>query len=107
LAPEDGLEMRLNNVTKLDATTLQPATCPFNPDNELCPPGHGDMYATLVGSGRLEALLAEGFQYVFASNRDNLGASLNSDVLTYFAKKDAQFLIECCVRTENHKKVRL
>jgi UDP-N-acetylglucosamine pyrophosphorylase len=103
LAPEDGLEMRQNKVPKLDATTFQPATCPSNPDNELCPPAYGDMYAAFVCSGRLEALLAEGFQYVFVSNSDNLGASLDSDILTYFAKKDASFLIECCVRTENHK----
>jgi UDP-N-acetylglucosamine pyrophosphorylase len=107
LASEDGLEMMQNKVPKLDATTLEPATCPSNPDNEWCPPGHGDLYAALVGSGRLEALLRDGFRYMFVSNSDNLGASLDLDILTYFVKKDAPFLMECCVRTENDKKVRL
>ena len=44
LAKEEGLEMLQNKVPKLDATTLQPATCASNPDNEWCPPGHGDLY---------------------------------------------------------------
>lgn len=83
---------------------MQPATCAYNPENEWCPPGHGDLYAALVGSGRLDALLDEGFQYMFVSNSDNLGASLDLDILTYFAQKDASFLMECCERTENDKK---
>ncbi|CAB9530030.1 UTP--glucose-1-phosphate uridylyltransferase [Seminavis robusta] len=104
LAAEDGLEMMQNKVPKLDATTFEPATCPSNPDNEWCPPGHGDLYAALVGSGRLDALLKDGFQYMFVSNSDNLGASLDLDILTYFASKDAPFVMECCERTENDKK---
>jgi UDP-N-acetylglucosamine pyrophosphorylase len=72
LAKEDGLEMLQNKVPKLDATTLEPATCESNPDNEWCPPGHGDLYAALVGSGRLDALLEQGIKYMFVSNSDNL-----------------------------------
>lgn len=41
---------------------------------------------------------------MFVSNSDNLGASLDLSILTYFAKKDASFLMECCERTENDKK---
>ena len=41
---------------------------------------------------------------MFVSNSDNLGASLDLKILTYFAKKDASFLMECCERTENDKK---
>jgi phosphoglucomutase len=82
----------------------QPATSATNPENEWCPPGHGDLYAALVGSGRLDALLKDGYKYMFVSNSDNLGASLDLDILTYFAQKDAPFLMECCERTENDKK---
>ena len=82
----------------------KPATCPSNPENEWCPPGHGDLYAALVGSGRLDALLDDGFLYMFVSNSDNLGATLDLDILTYFAQQDASFLMECCERTENDKK---
>lgn len=104
LAAEDGLEMMQNKVPKLNAETLEPATCETNPDNEWCPPGHGDLYAALVGSGRLDELLKAGYKYMFVSNSDNLGASLDMTILTYFAEKDASFMMECCERTENDKK---
>ena len=41
---------------------------------------------------------------MFVSNSDNLGATLDLDILTYFAQKDASFLMECCERTANDKK---
>ena len=104
LAAEKGLEMLQNKVPKLDATTLQPATCETNASNEWCPPGHGDLYAALVGSGSLDALLKDGVKYMFVSNSDNLGATLDLKILTHFAKTDASFMMECCERTENDKK---
>lgn len=39
------------------------------------PPGHGDLYASLVHSGVLDRLLAQGKEYLFVSNSDNLGAT--------------------------------
>lgn len=75
-----------------------------DPSNEWCPPGHGDLYAALVGSGRLDALLADGYKYMFVSNSDNLGATLDLKILTHFATTDAPFMMECCERTENDKK---
>eukprot|EP00538_Stauroneis_constricta_P000295 CAMPEP_0119571500 /NCGR_PEP_ID=MMETSP1352-20130426/44153_1 /TAXON_ID=265584 /ORGANISM="Stauroneis constricta, Strain CCMP1120" /LENGTH=1057 /DNA_ID=CAMNT_0007621181 /DNA_START=46 /DNA_END=3219 /DNA_ORIENTATION=- len=104
LAGEEGLEMLQNKVPKIDAETLEPATSKTDASNEWCPPGHGDLYAALVGSGRLDELLAAGFKYMFVSNSDNLGASLDLHILTYFAKSDAPFCMECCERTENDKK---
>jgi len=41
---------------------------------------------------------------MFVSNSDNLGASLDMKILTYFAKIDAPFMMECCARTANDKK---
>lgn len=38
------------------------------------PPGHGDLYTSLFHSGVLDQLLAEGKEYLFVSNSDNLGA---------------------------------
>ena len=82
----------------------QPATCETNPSNEWCPPGHGDLYAALVGSGSLDRLLKDGYKYMFVSNSDNLGASLDLGILAYFAQKNLPFMMECCERTENDKK---
>lgn len=104
LRQEEGLEMIQNKVPKLDATTFEPATCESDPSNEWCPPGHGDLYAALVGSGRLDALLEGGYKYMFVSNSDNLGATLDLKILTHFATTDAPFMMECCERTENDKK---
>mmetsp|Transcript_4311 Transcript_4311/g.5598 ORF Transcript_4311/g.5598 Transcript_4311/m.5598 type:complete len:1075 (-) Transcript_4311:1349-4573(-) len=104
LRGEDGLEMIQNKVPKLDASTYMPATCESDSSNEWCPPGHGDLYAALVGSGSLDSLLADGFKYMFVSNSDNLGATLDLSILTHFAKEDAPFMMECCTRTENDKK---
>jgi len=104
IAAEEGIEMLQNKVPKIDATTMKPATCESNPSNEWCPPGHGDLYAALVGSGRLDALLKDGFKYMFVSNSDNLGATLDLKILTHFAKEDTPFMMECCKRTENDKK---
>jgi len=104
LAAEEGLEMLQNKVPKLDATTYEPATSNSDVSNEWCPPGHGDLYAALVGSGRLAALLEGGYKYMFVSNSDNLGATLDLQILTHFADTDASFMMECCERTENDKK---
>jgi len=98
------LEMLQNKVPKLDATTYEPATCASDTSNEWCPPGHGDLYAALVGSGRLAALLKGGYKYMFVSNSDNLGATLDLKILTHFATTNASFMMECCERTENDKK---
>jgi len=40
------------------------------------PPGHGDLYHSLDRSGVLDRLLAQGKEYLFVSNSDNLGAVL-------------------------------
>lgn len=38
------------------------------------PPGHGDLYHSLDRSGVLDRLIAQGKEYLFVSNSDNLGA---------------------------------
>ena len=57
------------------ADTLQP--CPHHARDDKkhwYPPGHGDLYDSLVRSGILDRLLADGKEYLFVSNSDNLGA---------------------------------
>ncbi|OQR99190.1 phosphoglucomutase [Achlya hypogyna] len=98
------LELLQNKVPKIDAKTLQPAEWKLNPAKEWCPPGHGDLYPSLLGSGKLDKLLAQGYKYMFVSNSDNLGATLDLELLTHFAQTDSSFMMECCERTENDKK---
>jgi len=71
---------------------------------EWCPPGHGDIYPSLVGSGWLERLLKDGVRFAFVSNSDNLGASLDLRLLTYFAGSGKSFIMEVTERTDSDKK---
>lgn len=98
------LELMQNFVPKVDLTTLRPATWPANPQLEWCPPGHGDIFPALVGSGWLERLLADGVKYLFVSNADNLGASLDARLLNWFASSGKPFLMEVCERTPADRK---
>ncbi len=103
-ADADKVEMIQNRVPKLETETLTPVSYPENPELEWCPPGHGDIYAALVGSGWLDKLLAAGVKYAFVSNSDNLGAQMDTRFLRWFAESGAPFVMEVTRRTEADKK---
>jgi len=98
------MNMLQNKVPKLLCDGFGPSTYEKNPSDEWCPPGHGDLYAALMGSGKLDALIKEGKEYVFVSNSDNLGATLDLKLLQYFANEDAGFMMEVAERTDADKK---
>jgi UTP--glucose-1-phosphate uridylyltransferase len=47
------------------------------------PPGHGDIFPSLMNSGKLDLLLSQGKEYVFIANSDNLGAIVDMSILIY------------------------
>jgi UTP--glucose-1-phosphate uridylyltransferase len=98
------VELMQNQIPKLDAATLLPVSWPQDPELEWCPPGHGDLYPALVGSGWLDRLLASGVKYAFVSNSDNLGAVMEPALLEYFATSGAPFLMEVTRRTSADRK---
>ena len=98
------LELMQNTVPKVDAKTLRPISWPQEPELEWCPPGHGDLYPSLLGSGWLDRLLSQNVKFCFVSNSDNLGASLDLHLLSYFAESNKAFLMEVCERTASDKK---
>ncbi|KAL4420192.1 hypothetical protein ABPG77_011408 [Micractinium sp. CCAP 211/92] len=104
LLAEKDVELMQNMSCKVDAATLKPATYSEHPDMEWCPPGHGDIYPSLLGSGMLDRLIADGITYLFVSNSDNLGATLDLDLLAYFAGSGKGFLMEVCERQASDKK---
>ncbi|MDN5570481.1 MAG: UTP--glucose-1-phosphate uridylyltransferase, partial [Propionibacteriaceae bacterium] len=69
-----------------------------------CPPGHGDIYTALVGTGLLDDLLEHGFRYVSIANGDNLGAGPNPTLAGWFASCGAPYAAEVCTRTANDRK---
>jgi UDP-N-acetylglucosamine pyrophosphorylase len=104
LAAADEVELMQNQIPKIDAATLEPVAWPADPALEWCPPGHGDLFPALVGSGWLDRLLDEGVRYAFVSNSDNLGAILDPAMLRYFADSGAPFLMEVTRRTAADRK---
>ena len=89
---------------KLAPDTYLPVSWPDNPDLEWCPPGHGDIYASLQGRGLIKKLLNQGIRYLFVSNSDNLGATADPALLHYFAQSGLSFLMEVAERTEADNK---
>lgn len=104
LAAKEEVELHQNQIPKIDAKTMAPVEYPENPEFEWCPPGHGDLYPAIAGSGWLDKLLADGVKYAFVSNSDNLGAVLHPGILRYFADGTKPFLMEATRRTESDKK---
>jgi len=98
------IEMVQSQVPKVDAETLAPAVCAEDASLEWCPPGHGDIYTVLEGSGWLDRFLEQGVKYAFVSNSDNLGATLCPKLLEHFATSQAPFMMEVTRRTEADRK---
>lgn len=104
--PVDGLPLDFlqNKEPKLRADDLTPVTWEQDPDLEWCPPGHGDLYTALRGSGLLDRLIDAGFTQAFVSNSDNLGATPDPEVAAWFAGSGAPFAIEAVRRTPSDRK---
>ncbi|MEM7114403.1 MAG: UTP--glucose-1-phosphate uridylyltransferase [Chloroflexota bacterium] len=104
MAPRPPATFVQNKEPKIQQNDLSPAKWPPNPELEWCPPGHGDLYASLVISGILDDLLAAGYEYAFVSNSDNLGAIVDAQILGFFAENQLPFMMEVADRTEMDKK---
>ena len=100
----DVQEFLQNKEPKLLADDLAPAVWPDDPELEWAPPGHGDLYVALQGSGMLETLLDRGYEAAFVSNSDNLGAVLDPAILHAFLDSGAPFLMEVVPRTKADRK---
>jgi UTP--glucose-1-phosphate uridylyltransferase len=98
------LEFWQNKEPKLLEKNLVPAAYPKNPELEWCPPGHGDLYTALRGSGLLEQLIEQGYERVFVSNSDNLGAVPDPRLAGWFKANRLPFAIEAVRRTPSDRK---
>ncbi|MEQ2174185.1 UTP--glucose-1-phosphate uridylyltransferase, partial [Goodea atripinnis] len=67
------------------------------------PPGHGDIYASFYNSGLLDQLIAQGKEYIFVSNIDNLGATVDLHILHHLVSqpngKGCEFVMEVTDKT--------
>jgi UTP--glucose-1-phosphate uridylyltransferase len=98
------LDFLQNKEPKLRADDLTPVEWAADPELEWCPPGHGDLYTALRGTGLLDRLIDAGFRRAFVSNSDNLGATPDPRVAEWFARSGAPFAIEAVRRTPSDRK---
>ena len=63
----DVREFLQNKEPKLLVDDLTPADWPDDQELEWAPPGHGDLYVALQGSGMLRTLLDRGYEAAFVS----------------------------------------
>jgi len=98
------LEFLQNKEPKLHEKDLTPVTWTKDPSLEWCPPGHGDIYTAMTATGLIGKLIAAGYQQIFISNSDNLGAVPDSKLAGWFAGSGSPFAIEAVRRTPSHRK---
>ncbi|KAL0549199.1 hypothetical protein IC582_013680 [Cucumis melo] len=63
------------------------------------PPGHGDVFPSLKNSGKLDALIAQGKEYVFVANSDNLGAVVDLQILNHLIQNKNEYCMEVTPKT--------
>lgn len=63
------------------------------------PPGHGDVFASIYNSGLVDTLLAQGKEYVFVSNVDNLGATVDVNILKMLVDTNCEYCMELTDKT--------
>ncbi|TGZ65392.1 hypothetical protein CRM22_005876 [Opisthorchis felineus] len=97
-----------NRFPRLSAETglpIKPSTVLSHPNVQLWyPPGHGDVYRCFKKSGLLEKFMRSGKEWVFISNIDNLGATVDATILSYLETSKADghgcdFLMEVTPKT--------
>ena len=98
------IEFLQNKEPKLRADDLSPVGWPRDSSMEWCPPGHGDIYTAMMGTGLFDQLIDAGYRYAFVSNSDNLGAVPDARVAGWFAASGAPFAIEAVRRTPSDRK---
>ena len=104
--PVEGLPLDFvqGKVPKLLADGFEPVSWEADPALEWAPPGHGDVFTSLATTSLLDTLLERGYEYMFLSNSDNLGAVLDPRILAWFAREGLPFMSEVVDRTEADRK---
>lgn len=87
-----------NRVPRLTIDRLVPLDLGNHED--WAPPGHGDVFESLVDSGVMKKLLDSGIKWAFISNLDNLAATVAPWILGMVSREKAQFLLEVTPRTK-------
>ncbi|KAL0359931.1 UNVERIFIED_CONTAM: UTP--glucose-1-phosphate uridylyltransferase [Sesamum angustifolium] len=85
---------------RLVTEDFTPLPCKGNTGKDAWyPPGHGDVFSSLKNSGKLDALLSKGKEYVFVANSDNLGAVVDLKILSHLIANKNEYCMEVTPKT--------
>ncbi|XP_039031061.1 UTP--glucose-1-phosphate uridylyltransferase-like [Hibiscus syriacus] len=85
---------------RLVAEDFTPFPCKGQPGKDgWYPPGHGDVFQSLMNSGKLDTFLSEGKEYVFVANSDNLGAIVDLKILNHLIQNKNEYCMEVTPKT--------
>lgn len=87
---------------RINKETLLPVANedPYSPKDAWYPPGHGDIYSAFNDSGLLEEFLQAGKDLMFVSNIDNLGATVDMNILAHLiSNPETEYCMEVTDKT--------
>ncbi len=85
---------------RIGKETLLPIAGSFDDQKDAWyPPGHGDIYQAICDTGLVDELTQKGIEYLFISNIDNLGATVDTALLKYMAENQCEFIMEVTDKT--------
>jgi len=88
---------------RIDRETLLPVATSIDGSQNECwyPPGHGDIYQAFYQSGLLDQFIEQGKEYMFLSNIDNLGATVDLYILKHLLSDQTkhEFVMEVTDKT--------
>jgi len=88
----------------LKETLLPMAPDPTGNPDHWYPPGHGDVYASIHKDGFLDKLIADGKEYMFISNVDNLGGTVDFRIVNWMKQNNIDFIMEVTDKTRSDVK---
>jgi len=86
---------------RISKESLMPVAKSCKTEDSECwyPPGHGDFYQSFSNSGLLDQLIEDGKKYCFISNIDNLGATVDLNILNMVTANCREFVMEVTDKT--------
>jgi len=87
---------------RINKESLMPIARSCDPDDDVdawYPPGHGDFYQAFARSGFLDDFVKEGRKFCFISNTDNLGATVDLNILKMCLSGQEEFIMEVTEKT--------
>ena len=92
-----------HKIPRFNKETLE--ILPFQGNDVWAPPGHGNIYLSLYEKGILDDLINNGKEYIFISNADNLGATVDINLMAHMINNQYDFMMEITPKTNADIKV--